>query len=262
MQAQHASDYRASMTNWDELLDRQLTISERETLQSRNQESQQTKQLKKKFIQEKGLMKSRFETAMEGLKTDLENARSTLQKTKESLKGKLEQERLSLDQMVHECREWVGLKTGDLKLQSLEGKLSDEATKDLATIQDLKQVSARFETAKGNMLREMNRLRAHPMVRLVGSVWFLCIGFVLGAVAAAVAWSLAAVPLIMGLVGLVAAVVCVALLHFSTAPLVAKTIRRLFPAVVEQEQLENTTSRIVVSHFWTNSQCQILLTVF
>ena len=237
MQAKHSSDYRASMTNWDELLDRQLTISERETLQSRNQESQQTKQLKKKFIQEKGLMKSRFETATEELKTELENTRSTLQKTKDSVQGKLEQERLSLDQLVHECREWVGLKTGDLKLQSLERKLSDEAIKDLSTIQDLRQVSSRFETAKANMLLEMNRLRSHPIVRFVGSIWFLCLGLVLGAVAGAVAWALAAVPLIIGLVGVVAAVVFVALLHFSTAPLVAKTIRRLFPAVVEQEQL-------------------------
>ena len=32
--------------------------------------------------------------------------------------------------------------------------------------------------------------------------------------------------------------------------------------LVEQEQWENTTSRIKVSHFWTNSQSQILPTVF
>ena len=237
MRMKHASDFRASITNWDELLDRQMAIAERETLESRNQESQKAKQLKTKFIHDKGLLKGQFESSSNELSKNLENARSNLLKTKESVKGKLEQERLLLDQLTHECREWVGIKTGDFKLQSMEAKPSDEALKDLSSIQDLKQVSARFEHSKNGMQREMARLRSHAIVKFVGSYWFLSLGLVLGAASGAIAWLLAMVPLIVGLVSVAAAIIFMALLHFSTAPLVAKTIRRMFPAVAEQEHL-------------------------
>lgn len=237
LQANYSTDLRTAITNWDELLDRQLSLSERETLQSRKSESQKAKQLKTKFVQEKGIVKSQYEAATEELKHNLENARATLLKNKENIKAKLEQERVTLDQLSHECREWVGLKTGDLQLQNSNTEPSEEWLKELAAVHDLKQIAAPFEKAKSGMQREMARLRSHPVVKFVGSYWFLSLGLLMGIVAAAIAWSYPAVPLIVGLVGVVTTVVSVAVLHFSTAPLVAKTMRRLFPAVVAQEQL-------------------------
>ncbi len=136
---------------------------------------------------------------------------------------------------MHECREWVGLRTSDTTLQGLAGTSTPESTAELQSISDLAHIGKRFEEIKKSLSVSMARMHNHPTCKMIGSYWFLGIGSILGGIAAAIAWAISSVPLIVGLTGVVGAILFTSIVHFAVSPLVRRTIRRMLPQVVNQE---------------------------
>ncbi len=235
MKSQHAADSKSSMTEWDLLLDKQFGVAERETLLSLHFERQQTKKLKSEFVQKKTEQKSKYETATAGLKQKKNDACLDKKNARDSIKAKLDKERATMEQQMHECREWIGIRTRDTALQGLIGSIAPEAAAEVNSISDLPEVANRFEEIKKSLSTSIKRMQNHPTNKLLGSSWFLFFGSVLGAGAAAIAWAMESVPLIIGIVGVFSAILFTSIIHFAFSPLVSKTIRRMFPPVVDQE---------------------------
>ena len=237
LKLQHAASWRTAITDWDVLLEKQFAAAERDTLMTLNQQRQQTKKLKNDFIQAKAAQKSAYENATADLQKKKDEACLTKRNARDSIKAKLERERASIEQQVHECREWVGIRTGDVALQALTANSSPESVNSVQAIADLPNLAKQFEEIKKTLGVNIARMENHPITKMLGSYWFLGIGILLGAVAAWVSWVLGSVPLIVGIVAVIGSILFMAILHFATAPLVTRTVRRLFPNVVEQESI-------------------------
>ncbi len=237
MQREHFDDWRKAITDWDSQLEKQMAIAERETLQNILNEKQKSKRLKSEFNQNKAKIKSENENAANALKKKLDDTKSALTSARDSIKAKLETERIAVDQHMEECREWVGIRTGVVDLQNLSVSLSAENSKDVLVLSDLNQTGKRFEIQKKSLARDIQQMRSNPVTKMLGSYWFLAFGPILGALSASIAGSLGVGPILVAVVGLVGAIVFAAILHFTTAPLVTRTIRRMFPAVVQDEQI-------------------------
>jgi hypothetical protein len=236
-EAEHALGWRTAVTDWDSTIDKQLGAAERETLQSINEERQRSKRLKSEFIENKAAQKKWHADASDALLKRFEEAKLAAAKSRDNIKSKLESERSALEQFMHESREWVGLRTSSLTLQNLAPSQTAENTAEVASIHELSAIGKRFEETKKKMAVDMQRLKAHPVSRLSGSYWFVGICPLLGVAAGAIAWALSFAPLIFVVVGVVTAILFAVILNFVTAPLVKSTVTRLFPPVVEQEQL-------------------------
>lgn len=237
MVVQHAASWQSAMTEWDELVHKQFSTSERETLLNISQEQQKTKKLKNDFIQNKAAQKAAYEKASEELKQKSEEATLARKTARDSIKAKLDRERAALEQEMHECREWIGIRTGDVTLQNLTPSNTPETLNEVQAVTDLPHVAKRFEEIKKGLGVSISRMRNHSVVKLLGSIWFSGIGVLLGIATAAICWSLAIAPLLVGIVGVFSSVVYVAIIRFVTSPMVTRAIRRMFPGIVEQESL-------------------------
>ena len=236
MKLDQAAGWRSAMTEWDQFLDNQMSVAERETLLCINVEKQETKKLKSQFVQDKTDQKSKYDNASAELKKKKDEACLARKNARDNIRAKLEKERASMEQLMHECREWVGLRTGDTKLQALVGKSTPEIDAETHAITDLNHVAKRFEEAKKMLSVSITRMQNHPSCKLVGSYWIVALGLLLGIVSAGGAWLFVQAPLIVGLSGVVGAIFFTAIVHFAISPLAARTIRRTLPQVVDQEQ--------------------------
>ena len=237
MKLQHAAGWRSAVTEWDVLLDRQFAVAERETLLSMHQERQQTKKLKSEFVQIKAEQKRKYEIASTDLKQKKEDACLVRRNTQDSIKAKLDKEWATMEQQMHECREWVGIRTGNVALQGLTSTTTPESAAEVQSLADLPQVAKRFEEVKKTLSVSIARMQNHPTCKMVGSYLLIVIASILGAVAATVAWSMGSVPLIIGFVGVFGSIAFTAILYFALTPMVLRTIRRTLPQVADQENL-------------------------
>ena len=237
LESQHATGWRTAMTEWDSLLEKQLAAAERETLLNINQEWQQTKRLKNEFIQNKLSQKNKYDSVSAELKQKRDEASLGRKNARDSIKAKLDRERSTIEQQMHECREWVGIRTGNGVLQGLTSNCTPESAEAIQAITDLNHVAKRLEEIKQSLSTNISRMENHPISKMMGSTWFLGFGVLLGALAAVIAWERGAVPLLVGIVGIIGSILFTAVIHFATAPLVTQTIRRMFPHVVDQESL-------------------------
>lgn len=240
-----AETRRVAITDWDAKLDSQIGRAERETLYTIQHQQQQSRELKTEFIRSKGDQKKQYDDACDGLIGQRETASVAAQGLRESILGKLENQRGGLEQRMYECREWVGIKTGNVALQSLTiptttSPAGQAGRSEPEAISNLDQVAKRFEAIRKDHLTEIGRMEGHPLTRFFGSYGLLSVGPILGAIAAWISWGTGLEPLIVGVIGLLSAVILTAVVHYATAPLVSGTIGRLFPNVVEQEQLGYT----------------------
>jgi len=237
MRFNHAEGWHAAMTDWDILLEKHFATAERDSLLAINEEKQKSKELKLELIQNKTAEKAAYESASADLKHKRDEASIHRKSSRDNVKAKLDKERISIEQQMHECREWVGIKTGNVALQSLESNVALETVSEIQSITELTYLAKRFEEIRKSLSLSIMRMENHPICKLLGSYLFLATGFLLGGIAAAVSWSFGAAPLIVGVVAVIGSLLFTAVIHFSTAPLVTRTIRRIFPLATEQEQL-------------------------
>ena len=237
MKSQHVQGWRSAMTDWDVLLDKQFATAERDTLHIINQERQQFKKFKSDFIENKATQRKKYENGLAVLKQKRDEACLNRKTARDSIKAKLDRMSATIEQQMHECREWVGSHTGDTTLQGLTVSSISASTDELQTITDLPSVAKRFEEIKKSLSVCIARMKNHPVTKMLRTYWLLGIGSVLGIIAAAIAWNQGSVPLIVGFVGVIGSILFTAIIRFATAPLVSRTIRRMFPQVVDQENL-------------------------
>jgi hypothetical protein len=233
----HTQYWRSAMTDWDIAIDKQIALAERETLQSITEEKQKTKKLKLDFIQTKASQKKWQEESAQENKKKRDDSKAAAAKSRDNIKSKLDNESLAIEQLLHECREWVGLRTSNVAMQNMTALNTAEHTTTAGAISDLSTIGKQFESVKKAIEVDIKRLQSHPVSRLSGSYWFLAICPLLGLIAASIAWTLNVAPLLVAMTGIVGSILFALLLHFITAPLVYRTVKRLFPTVVEREQL-------------------------
>ncbi|HUP80324.1 MAG TPA: hypothetical protein VM260_17345, partial [Pirellula sp.] len=237
MKLQHAERWRSAMTDWDTLLDKQFAEAERDTLHSSNQQRLKSKKLKSEFIENKAKDKSEYENQSAELRRKRDEASLNLKAARDSIKAKLDRERVAVDQQMQDCREWVGMRTGDTALQGLSSNNTLATEDKLRSISDLQSVAGRIEEIKKSLSASIARMESHPVCRISRANWFLSFSAILGAITAAIAWYFGSVPLIVGVVGVISAILFMAIIQYATAPLVARTIRRMLPPIVDQENL-------------------------
>lgn len=234
--ATHERDWQDGVTRWDSSLDKQITIAERETMVTLNHERHETQRLKAWYKQAKTAQKQDYEARGLDLKKRLEEGKAAAQKTRDSIRAKLDHEKIGIEEQMHACREWVGLRTGSTSLLSLAATEGHPNAAQIASVTDLSQISKRFEDARKGLATSITRMQTHPTTRLLGSSWFLMFGPVLGILCGVAAWSLAYEPLIILAVGVFSSILITATIYFATAPLVNRTIKRLMPVTVQNEQ--------------------------
>ena len=237
MKSQHAERWRSAMTDWDTLLDKQFAAAERDTLHSINQQRLQSKKLKSEFIENKAEDKSKYENESAELRQKRDEASLNRKAARDSIKAKLDRERAAVDQQMQECREWVGMRTGDTALQGLSSNNTLATADKMQSISDLQSVNVWIEEIKKSLSASIARMESRPVCRMSRAHWFLGFGAILGAIAAAIAWYFGSVPLIVGMVGIISGILFMAIIQYATAPLVARTIRRMLPQIVDQENL-------------------------
>ena len=237
MKSQHADGWRSAMTEWDVLLDKQFAAAERDTLHIINQERQQSRKLKSDFVENKAIQRKKYESDSAELKQKRDEACLIRKTARDGIKAKLDRERATIEQQMHECREWVGIRTGDTSLQGLTASSASASIDEMQSISDLSSVAKRFEEIKKTLSVSISRMENHPISKMLSAYWFLGFGSVLGAIAAVISWSQGSAPLIVGIIGIIGSILFTAIIHFATAPLVTRTIRRMFPQVVDQENL-------------------------
>lgn len=234
--ATHERDWQDGVTRWDSSLDKQITLAERETMVTLNHERQETQRLKSWYKQAKAAQKQDYEARGIDLKKRLDEGKAAAQKTRDSIRSKLDHEKIGIEEQMHACREWVGVRTGSTALLSLAATEAHPEAAKIASITDLPQVSKRFEDARKGLATSISRMQLHPTTRLLGSSWVLMFGPLLGILCGVAAWQLAYEPLIIVAVGVFSSILITATIYFATAPLVNRTIRRLMPIAVQNEQ--------------------------
>ena len=234
---QNATTLQSFIFDWDELLEKQMARAELETLTNLNSQKDASKRLQVNLREEKSRLKSENENATSELKKKLDDAVAILNNTKVGFKSKLESERLEVDNQMKDCREWVGIRTAAADLQNLEVSLMPESVNEVRAISDHKQILQQLENVTTSLLREIQRMLSQPVSRMLSWSWLLVLSPILVAIGAGVAWSLGFKPILVGLFGVVGAIVFTAVIRFASTPLLIRTIRRLLPEVVKNEQL-------------------------
>ncbi|MEQ1824914.1 MAG: FtsK/SpoIIIE domain-containing protein [Pirellula sp.] len=237
--ARHAEAWRSAITQWDEQLEKQIATAERTTLECLHYEKAKSRALKKEFNENKAKTKSEFETATSELKRKLDETLRGIGQSRDSTFEKLESQRRGIEQQVNECREWIGMRTGNLSLQSLQSTLSTDVAKEVSGMNELQQIAKELEATKKALAVEMGRLKSHPLANRLGGILFVVTGLVVGLIAAGLTFLANLAPLVIALVGLFALVITASIMYLAAAPMISRTMKRLLPAVVDQESRAN-----------------------
>jgi DNA segregation ATPase FtsK/SpoIIIE, S-DNA-T family len=239
LETRHVESWRTAITNWDSQLDKQIGQAERITLDCLNYERLESRRLKKQFNENKASAKLQHENAKTALHRKFEETQQSLQKNRDSIHEKLQTQRVALDQQMQECREWVGMRTGSMALQTLVHPESSEGANEFASLRELPQVAREFEHLKSELLRGIERMRGHNASKLMSPLLFASMGLVSGLVLAVVAWLVEQTPIVIAIAGVGGATLTALGLYVVSVPLLTRSIGRLFPAVLAQERRAN-----------------------
>jgi hypothetical protein len=185
---EHETAWQEAMTRWDVSLDKQIASAERDTLLILQHEKQETRRFKQTYRQSREGQKQDFETKSLELKNKLDDTKNATTKSRDSIRGKLDHEKDNIEEQVHACREWIGLRTGNPAIATLVAQSPAQKKAEYQSINELSQIASQFEEAKKRLLDSVHRMRHHPTAQLLGSTWFLSLGPILGSLIALVAW--------------------------------------------------------------------------
>ncbi len=234
--AAHEAAWQKGITQWDVELEKRIALAERETLLAVQHERLQSRHLKKAFKKSKAAAEKELETKTSELKTQIEASKAAALKSREGIKAKLEHERQAIEERVWQAREWVGLKTGHAKIQNQPAPDAHPNEEIIRGMTELSSLSKAFETAKQSLHDSIHGMENHSTTRMLGSVWLMTLGPVLGVVAGYVG-SLFSLSLpFVALTGVGTAMVVVSLLYLTTSPIIHRTIHRMFPVVLGNDR--------------------------
>lgn len=239
MKDRHFHQWRDAITQWDNDLEKEISHSERKTLECLNFEKSESRRLKKEFNSNKVETKARYASATDELKRKLDESQAELAKKRDGILEKLETQRATLNEFMLEFREWVGMRTGNMALQEHGHDLVSDKDKELYSIRELSAIAKEFESEKKAVIAEVRRLRSHPIAKLSAPPSLLVSGLSFGALAAFLTWILGISPIFVTMIGVIGTIIAAFVLFLVSAPLLGKTIKRLLPNIVQKEQRAN-----------------------
>ncbi|MBM3967210.1 MAG: hypothetical protein FJ308_19430, partial [Planctomycetes bacterium] len=224
------------MTNWDQSLDESLGVAERKTLECIHQEEKQLAALKANSRQSETKLNSDYDQKRKSLQVELESTKSEASKKRDGVRLKLESERRQIEQQMHDAREWIGVKTSDpvlINWTSHDPHPRAEAVQQLAT---LSEVAKTLEATKKELAAGIARMESNRFAKTFGLPMLITLGFLIGTAAAAAAYSASLPPLIWVSIGLVTLVVAPWILSLLLSLWVTRTLKRVFPEIVDREK--------------------------
>jgi hypothetical protein len=223
------------ITDWDDALDQSLQRSELSTLEKIQWERSTLKVLKTKRRDAETKQRTDHENLCKKLETEFQNKRSQVKLTRDQALSKLATESSNLDESLGETRDWVSLKTANTTLSQKEYSRS-EPPKAWDHINTLSAIAKEYEAHRKSLSEKQDALQSNSLARIVSPVILLVIGTACAAIGYAIASAMAYPPLISVVAGSLAAVLVPAIVYLSTLPLIAKSLREAFDAVLGEEQ--------------------------
>ncbi|MEI8213327.1 MAG: FtsK/SpoIIIE domain-containing protein [Planctomycetota bacterium] len=233
---QHRAELQHAVTRWDQAIDDTVGSAELRTLETIQSEQSKLAKLKSNWKDSQQKQKAEYEGRKQKLSQDCDGAKQVAIKTRDGLRQRLENEKNGIDHRMHETREWVGIKTSNPVLINWTAHDAPANSEKILAIESLGEIAKTLDACKKQWSTAIARMESHPIARYINVPILAVLGIVLGAVGTGVAYSLKTPPLIWVASGLVSAIVAPALLALAASPLINRTIRRLFPPIVDQEK--------------------------
>lgn len=232
----HRHQWSEAITDWDTLLDQQLANAERGTLENLVKEKATLSRLQTEFKSNRAQEIANFEKRQTELQQRMETAKKHAAKVRDQSRGKIDRERAGLDDWMHHIREWIGVKTGNTTLIHWTAHDTPVSAGEIAEIQSLETIASRFEERKKQLKTDMDRMQAHPALRLLNYPLLIVLGLIAGGIAGWISMTMKSPPLIIAAIAFSAAILIPALVALSSTPLLNRTLRRLFPPIVDQDK--------------------------
>jgi hypothetical protein len=224
------------LTDWDRSLDDCLGSAERQTLESIHHEEQQIAAFKANLKQSELKLDGDYDNKRKSLKAELESAKSNAGKKRDGIRLKLDSERRQIEQQMHDAREWIGVKTSDPVLINWTSHDPHPKADEIQRIPTLSEVAKSLDARKIELAAGISRMESNRFARTFGLPVLIVLGFLLGGMASAVAFSAALPPLIWASIGLVTLFVAPWILSLLVSPWVTRTLTRVFPEIVDCEK--------------------------
>ena len=225
-----------SLTDWDRNLDECLGDAERKTLESIHHEEKQLTAFKANLKQSEQKVNTDHDNKRKSLHAEIESAKSDAGKKRDGIRLKLEAERRQLDEQMHHAREWIGVKTSDPVLINWTSHDPHPKADEIQRIPNLSEVAKSLETSKKELAAGISRMESNRFAKSFGLPVLIILGVLLGGTASAVAFSAALPPLIWASIGLVTLFVAPWILALLVSPWVTRTLKRVFPEIVDSEK--------------------------
>jgi hypothetical protein len=231
----HKEQLNRLITDWDDALDQTLRRSELSTLEKIQWERSTLKVLKTKRKDTETKQRTDYENLCKKLEAEFQNKRAQVKLTRDQAISKLETEASNLDESLGETRDWVSLKTANTTLSQKEYSGS-EPPRAWDHINSLAALAKEYEVHRKSLSDKQDALQSNSLARIVSPAILLVLGIAFAAIGYAIANAMAYPPLISIVAGLLAAVLVPAIVYLSTLPLIAKSLRDAFDAVLGEEQ--------------------------
>lgn len=253
-------EFNRAITLWDSDIDQELGRAEQGTLLNLREEQEAL--IKERAAHKKARTKeiASFEQLKQQLRTRIELAREKATKIRDSEIGKIQRELQLLTQRMREAREWIGAKSSNPVLVHWTSHDPPSRAQEISQIDQLKKVTSEFEAVKQQILKQLDDLQGRNSLRLVSVSLLIVLGLLFGTLAAWIAYLLQTPPLIWVAAGLSAGIVIPALIALGTSPLITRTLKQLFPPIVDLEkeaQLILQRGRQLIDHTCQNEYAKL-----
>lgn len=229
-------EFDQAITRWDSLIDSQLGNAERGTYQNSIREREQLAKERSDVKAARSAELSSFDKAKQQLKKRIEAAKEQASKVREAALVKIERESQNLDQRMRLARDWIGVKSGSPVLIHWTAHETPERAPEFAAIQSLDGVAKEFSQTKQRLFQLIDEMQRHPSLRLINYPLLIAVGALSGVATGWIAYTLASPPLIWGAAAASAAIVIPAVIALAASPLVTRTLKLLFPPIVDLEK--------------------------
>lgn len=231
----HKDQSHRLITEWDEVLDEALRRSELATLEKIQWERATLKTLKNKRKDAESKQRTDYERLRERMESDFQSRRAQVKQVRDQALSKLGGESTALDESMGEIREWVSVKTANSALSQKEHEAT-EPPKTWDHIPTLAAMAKEYETQRKRLSEKQMNLQSNSLARVVSPLFLFVIALVAGGIAFGVTNAIESPPLILVIASLLSAILVPAIVYLSTLPLIGKSLREGFHAVLEEEQ--------------------------
>ncbi len=231
----HKDQTHRLITEWDEVLDEALRRSELATLEKIQWERATLKTLKNKRKDAETKQRADYERLREKMESDFQVRRAQVKQVRDQALSKLAGESTALDDSIGEIREWASVKTANSALSQKEYEAT-EPPKNWDHIPTLTAMAKEYEAHRKRLSEKQLTLQSNSLARMVSPLFLFVIAMVAGGVSFGVTNVIGSPPLILVIASLLSAILVPAIVYLSMLPVIGKSLREGFHAVLEEEQ--------------------------